>query len=173
MYICSLCSFADSRKREWEKHHIKTDHPQQVNIELEASFDASSGDESDVNMEDAFIGDNFEPPDDIEFPDIDPPGDSELPDIDPPDNIEDTAPTGIPPREEPGDEDDPDTTPSSQDPWFPFKSRAHFYLTVLYNGSHRRNFDVETLKAILDIFRIYVPKEEYFPSIDDIVNFKN
>ena len=25
-----------------------------------------------------------------------------------------------------------------EDSWFPWKSRAHFYLTVLYHGSHRR-----------------------------------
>ena len=60
-----------------------------------------------------------------------------------------------------------------EEPWFPWKSRAHFYLTVLYHGSHRRNIDQTTLRAIMDILKIYVPPSEYFPSLQEIVNFTN
>jgi hypothetical protein len=46
---------------------------------------------------------------------------------------------------EPPDDPPPEVADApdySEDPWFPFKSRAHFYLTVLYHGSHRRYIQV-------------------------------
>ena len=141
---------------------MKTGHPLQaarVSIALNASFDIENPSDTtaSVHMDDAFIGDNNEEPFDSDNPggDIDlqsPPGEQSDP--------------SSPPSHDP-------SSPPSQDPWFPFKSRAHFYMTTLYHGSHRRNFDQQTLQAILDILRVYVPVTEYFPTMDDVVNFKN
>ena len=58
------------------------------------------------------------------------------------------------------------------EPWYPWLSRIHYYLTVLYHGSHRRNMDQATLRALMDIFRIYVPQSEYFPTLLEVVNFR-
>ena len=74
------------------------------------------------------------------------------------------APHDIPPPD-PG-------SPQPENSWFPWRSRCHYYLTVLYHGSHRRNFDLETLRAIMDILKVYVGDTEYFPSFAEVVNFK-
>ena len=36
-----------------------------------------------------------------------------------------------------------------------------------------RNFDQTTLKVIMDMFREYVPKNEYFPTVKEVTDFKN
>ena len=36
-----------------------------------------------------------------------------------------------------------------------------------------RNFDQITLKAVMDIFRVYVPDTEYFPTMKEVTEFKN
>jgi len=150
MYICSTCSFSAFRKRDWERHEKNTSHPLQTDEEFESG---NESDISDLNLDEA-----FSVPDDSEQMDfLQPEYDLHSPLVDH------------------GPEPDPDTGNESNppDPWFPFKSRAHFYMTVLYHGSHRRNFDQNTLRAILDVFRLYVPEEEYMPTMEDVVEYKN
>ena len=122
MYICSTCSFSAFRKRDWERHEKNTSHPLQTDEEFESE---NESDTADLNLDEA-----FSVPDDSEQMDFQQPEyDLHSPHVDY------------------GPEPDPDTGNESNppDPWFPFKSRAHFYMTVLYHGSHRRNFDQNTL----------------------------
>ena len=54
--------------------------------------------------------------------------------------------------------------------WHPFKSRVHCQLVMLYHGSHRRNIDMVTFRAFLEILKFYVV-DEFFPTLEDIINF--
>ena len=54
---------------------------------------------------------------------------------------------------------DPDPDPENdppEDPWFPFLSKPHMQLCLLYHGSHRKNMDQVTLQAIMDILKVCV-----------------
>ena len=50
---------------------------------------------------------------------------------------------------------DPENNPP-EDPWFPFLSKPHMQLCLLYHGSHRKNMDQVTLQAIMDILKVCV-----------------
>ena len=54
---------------------------------------------------------------------------------------------------------DPDPDPENnppEDPWFPFLSKPHMQLCLLYHGSHRKNMDQVSLQAIMDILKVCV-----------------
>ena len=78
-----------------------------------------------------------------------------------------------------------------QEPWFPFLSKPHMQLCLLYHGSHRyvwyklcctdsnyvfilrKNIDQITFQCIMDIMKDYIREEDgYFPKFDEVVNFK-
>ena len=40
------------------------------------------------------------------------------------------------------------------DDWHPFKSRVHCQLVLLYHGSHRRNIDLVTFRAFMEILEV-------------------
>ena len=116
MFICSACSFATTRRREWDRHHDRYGHDLNQRDEEQDSLEDS--DKSNEEMQDVDIeavNEAFNLDADTAFLDI--------------------SQTNTEPDEEPPPSPAPDPDP---DPWFPFKSRAHYYLTVLYHGSHRR-----------------------------------
>ena len=152
MYICSDCSFAHAWKDRWISHEKRTGHQLQV---------ASSSDDDEEDQPDIFqsremiVNDHFimssQDEDEQHH-------DNETADFEQHDISEDES-TFM------------ESNQSKEDSWYPWSSRCHYYLTVLYHGSHRRNIDKNTLIAIMDILKVYVPKEEYFPNVDEIVNF--
>ena len=40
------------------------------------------------------------------------------------------------------------------DPWYPFKSRAHCQLVILYQGSHRKMVDLVTFQAFMSVLKV-------------------
>ena len=157
MFICALCSFAATRERDWERHATRTGHTL-AEDDLEAS-ELSFSDTNDSDHADAEDM-SIEDPGDIST------GEVQLPEIEHHEFYESR-------NDSPEiSEDSNDEEYVEQDPWFPFKSRAHFYMVLIYHGSHQKNFDQATLRVILDVFKIYVPETEYFPSFDDVVHFK-
>ena len=63
----------------------------------------------------------------------------------------------------PIDSDDPSFSPQPdpvhsppEDPWFPFLSKPHMQLCLLYHGSHRKNLDQVSLQAVMDILKVSV-----------------
>ena len=42
--------------------------------------------------------------------------------------------------------------------WHPFKSRVHCQLVLLYHGSHRRNIDLVTFRAFMEILEVSFSK---------------
>ena len=114
MFICSACSFASTRKREWERHSLKYGHELAGDVPVPSPARSSS---LDVSVEEVM---------DVGVPTI-------SDELEPALNVGFLDPVQADPS---GDETDEDP----QGPWFPFKSRAHFYLTSLYHGSHRRYY---------------------------------
>ena len=74
-----------------------------------------------------------------------------------------------------GDNSDEETATREDhdNPWFPWLSRSHFYLTVLYHGSHNRKISQTILRAFMDILKIYVQDSEYFPTVQEVIQFRN
>ena len=56
---------------------------------------------------------------------------------------------------DPDPDPDPENNPP-EDPWFPFLSKPHMQLCLLYHGSHRKNMDQVSLQAIMDILKVCV-----------------
>ena len=53
----------------------------------------------------------------------------------------------------------PNPLPNPDDPesdWHPFRSRVHCQLVLLYHGSHRRNVDLVTFGAFMQILKVSV-----------------
>ena len=77
--------------------------------------------------------------------------------------------------EEANNFDDPhntgNVTEEREDSWYPFKSRLHCQLVLLYHGSHRKNVDLVTFRAFISILKVWVPADEYMPSISEVVDF--
>ena len=160
MFICANCSFANARRLLWSRHQTSTGHSLQQSVNTdESAKDISDSDDTDIVM-------FSENPLDVSHESlnhalVEPPSDDEE-ELE--HNLADA--TG---------EQNPDTeSPPGEhlEPWFPWMSRVHFYLTVLYHGSHRRNIDQVTLKVIMDILKIYVPLAEYFPTFREVADFK-
>ena len=145
MFVCSVCTFTTSKQRQWDRHHNQTGHEQ----ELIAESEDEVGSDTEVFEEVMEVDQPMRAEETVDEPDDDFQGEVQF---------------------EPDDPDDPEELPP-QEPWFPWRSKCHFYLTVLYHGSHRRNMDQQTLRAVMDILRIYV-SGEHFPSLDEIVNFR-
>jgi hypothetical protein len=119
MYNCSVCSFSSIRRRAWDRHYLRFGHALQ---------------QDDADM--ASLHDSFEG----ETP-ANPPGDS----------CEESQPHDPSPEEissgndlidasPPHNDSEPEDKSEDEDSWFPWKSKAHFHLTVLYHGSHRRYY---------------------------------
>ena len=166
MYVCTLCSFSCLKRREWDLHQDRTGHDLQDNLTQE---DTNSDTDTETDLfsneralndalnneralNDAFnneraLNDAFN-------------NERALSDSDSNQTVGD-----------PPDNNSPPDSPQGQDPWYPWLSRCHYYLSVLYHGSHRRNMDKETLRAVMDIMKVYVPKTEFFPTIDQVVKF--
>jgi hypothetical protein len=159
MFICALCSFAATRERDWERHEARTGHTL-AEDNLEAS-ELSFSDTNDSDQDDARDMSIQDDARDMSIQEV------HSPEIDHSDDHE--SPNDSPTASEHSD----DVEFVQQDPWFPFKSRAHFYMVLIYHGSHQKNFDQATLHVILDVFKMYVPETEYFPSFDDVVHFKH
>ena len=116
MYICSACSFSTSIRRNWDRHYNKFKHKLQEAFDEDEDLDESLERFSTVDtsqLEDSYEDENNA---DIEL-------NAALCDQPSPDH-----------HPESDDGDDPD----DDQPWYPWKSRVHYYLTVLYHGSHRR-----------------------------------
>ena len=45
----------------------------------------------------------------------------------------------------------PDPDP---DPWYPFRSRVHCQLVLLFMGSHRKNIDLITFQAFMSVLKV-------------------
>ena len=156
MYVCSSCSFSSRIRRDWDRHHQRSGHT----LKKDDSFDDSQNSDEDIVLNNAVLEDiSSDSVSDMAY-DGGPPADQDL--GDPPDEVD-------PP--DMGDPADLNSPPPEQDPWYPWLSRAHYYLSVLYHGSHRRNFDTETLRAVMDIMKMYVPATEYFPTIKEVIDF--
>ena len=152
MYICSDCSFAHAWKDRWIRHEKRTGHQLQV----PSSSDDDEEDQPDIfQSREIILNDHYIMSSQDEDEQHD---DNETADFEQHDISEDGS-TFM------------ESNQSKEDSWYPWSSRCHYYLTVLYHGSHRRNIDKNTLIAIMDILKVYVPKEEYFPNVDEIVNF--
>ena len=54
LYICSACSFATTRKREWDKHHDRHNHSLKISDEGQLNVLEDSFDEN-VEMQDVDI----------------------------------------------------------------------------------------------------------------------
>ena len=120
MFICSNCSFSTVRKYKWEDHRNRLGHTLEITDQDEPQ-NVSFG--SDLSMQDVDNRDVCE-------------GEVNL------DVGEDNPDVGEDDLDEAYIEDNPPTPEGDYPPeaasWHPFKSRSHFYLTVLYHGSHRR-----------------------------------
>ena len=46
-------------------------------------------------------------------------------------------------------------------------------LEELLKQRYFRNFDQNTLRVIMDMFKEYVPPTEYFPTVKEVTDFKN
>ena len=115
MYICSVCSFATTVKREWDRHFIRHGHVLRRDEDIEISEVLEDSFETvEVMHEEAAIEPGGAPP---------------APFLD-----------SLPTTPEHDNESVLSYHSSGGDSWFPWKSRAHFYLCVLYHGSHRRYF---------------------------------
>ena len=57
------------------------------------------------------------------------------------------------PSASPYPESDREDMPA-EDRWFPFLSKPHMQLCLLYHGSHRKNMDQVSLRAIMDILKV-------------------
>ena len=156
MFICGNCSFKHSKLRGWKRHETLTGHKLEGEEEGDPSNSSSSGseiepDELSIQLANRNELNNVEPV----SPDVTQEAYSEndpgLPTSSPqvaahysPLQVADASQPTYPDSPESGSED-------SADPWFPFRSRIHYFLIILYHGSHRKNFDQETLEMIMEI----------------------
>jgi hypothetical protein len=127
MYNCSACSFSSLTRRAWDRHYLRFGHTlQQDDSGLSALHD--SFEEEAPAIHNSFEEEALANPsrDILESPQKDPSSEE----ITFRNDIEDDLP--------PHDDSEPEDNSVDEDSWFPWKSKAHFHLTVLYHGSHRR-----------------------------------
>ena len=123
MFICSVCSFSSTKRRDWERHASYLGHT--------LSTRPDDDDEEAHNL--AFVDAEMESSEDS-FEQV--PAENPHPNI--------LFDTGLHVSPQPGGSDSNGPSPQDnsneedENQWFPFLSKAHFYLTVLYHGSHRR-----------------------------------
>ena len=113
MYICSACSFSTSERRNWDQHYNKFKHKLH-----EAVFDDDESLERVSTVDTSQLEDSYE--------------DENIVDIELNAAMCDQPSPDHHPESDDGDDPDDDQL------WYPWKSRVHYYLTVLYHGSHRR-----------------------------------
>ena len=114
MFICSVCSFSCTYRREWERHASYFGHSLNTDDENDdGDHNRAFAAEEMENLEDSYEQYELDPAEN------------------PPPNISVDSDSHVSPHDESDEE---------EDPWYPFLSRAHFYLTCLYHGSHRRYY---------------------------------
>ena len=129
--MCASCTFSSVTKRGWDRHHLKTGH--MCEDVRSAQSPVLSDDDVAMISEDDEVSFPLTHSNHVTIEQV------EYADFEPMINTQDS-----------GEEDnrplaDSSRNGSAESPaadsvggWFPWKSKAHFLLTTLYHGSHRR-----------------------------------
>ena len=126
MFICELCSFCTTTRREWNNHKKKTGHALATQPSDDRDEeDLASDSEMDFPVQQEVLNVAMLH------------GREEELDVDASDDLAQHFPQEDLAQNSPPPDDFPHNRPLAEDSWYPWLSRSHYYLTVFYHGSHR------------------------------------